>query len=47
MLACSPMKNPTPVDAPATAAATIATPAAIANKRNKDNERPLVEDNRF
>ena len=34
------MKNPS---SPAPAAA----PAATANKRNKDNERPLVEDIRF
>ncbi len=41
------MKNPTPVATAATALATAATPAGAASKRNKDNERPLVEDIRF
>ena len=40
MLAWTPMNNPTP-------AAPASTPAAAASKRNKDNERPLVEDIRF
>ena len=40
MLAWTPMKNPN-------LAAPAATSAAAASKRNKDNERPLVEDIRF
>ena len=40
MLAWTNMKNPN-------LAAPAATPAAAASKRNKDNERPLVEDIRF
>ena len=44
MLAWCPMKSTPP---PAPAATPAATSTALANKRNKDNERPLVEDIRF